>query len=94
MTSISRSPPPHSDDSNIQFIKGNIFFPEEYRGALKGVNAVIYSAGMLLEGDYKSLAKGQFDLQKIINLIRERNTNPLTRSRGYDLLNRDGGTSL
>jgi putative NADH-flavin reductase len=88
VTSISRSGgPPHS---LITYQKGDIFSPEQYRTVLKGADAVIYSAGMLLEGDYKSLARGEFELHKVIGLLRQ-DRNPLTRSHGYDSLNRDGG---
>lgn len=56
---------------------------------------MVYSAGMLLEGDYKSLVRGEFDLGKVIKLLRSGDENPLSRSPtkgSYDSLNRDGGT--
>jgi hypothetical protein len=57
---------------------------------------VIYSVGMLLEGDYKSLVQGKFDASKVLELLRQNKTrspleaNPL-HPRGYDAVNRDGG---
>jgi hypothetical protein len=58
---------------------------------------VIYSVGMLLEGDYKSLARGNFEFSKVIGLLRSfKARNPLNadpeKPHGYDAVNRDGGT--
>jgi hypothetical protein len=57
---------------------------------------VIYSAGILLEGDYKSLAQGKWDTSKALGLLGQyKSRNPLEADpkhpRGYDALNRDGG---
>ena len=53
---------------------------------------------MLLEGEYKGLVSGEFDVLKVVGLLgRRRSRNPLEADpkypRGYDALNRDGGTS-
>jgi hypothetical protein len=100
VTSISRSggrggidPQTPASTHQIYYQKANIFSPEQYREFLTGADAVIYSAGMLLEGDYKSLARGEFNIGKVMKLLRHQEKNPLTRSRGYDSLNRDGGTA-
>jgi len=95
VTSISRSGGTSRYDG-ISYEKADIFSPEKYREYLKDAKAVIYSAGMLLEGDYKSLAQGKWDPSKVIRLLSQ-NRNPLqadpTQPRGYDKLNRDGGLS-
>lgn len=91
MTSISRSGGPHQD--RISYQKGDIFKPEQYRDSLRDAAAVIYSAGMLLEADYKSLVRDKIELSKIVKLFQSRN--PLEadpeRPHGYNALNRDGG---
>ena len=96
VTSISRSG--GSNDERIQFEKADIFHPEQYREVLRGASAVVYSAGILLEGDYKSLAQGNFEISKIIGLLRQKSRNPLDndpeRPEGYNALNRDGGDTL
>ena len=96
VTSISRSG--GSDNGQIQFENADIFHPEQYRDILRGATAVIYSVGILLEGDYKSLAQGNFEISKIIGLLRQKTTNPLEanpkRPHGYNALNRDGGTTV
>ena len=53
---------------------------------------------MLLEGEYKGLLNGEFDVLKVVGLLGgRRGGNPLETDpkypRGYDGLNRDGGTS-
>lgn len=96
VTSISRSG--GSSDERIQLVKADIFHPEQYREVLRGASAVVYSAGMLLEGDYKSLAWGNFEASKVIGLLRQKSRNPLDndpkRPHGYNALNRDGGNTL
>lgn len=96
VTSISRSGGTSTHDDGISYEKADIFSPEKYRKYLKNAKAVIYSAGMLLEGDYKSLAQGKWDPSKVIRLLSQ-NRNPLqadpNQPRGYDRLNRDGGLS-
>jgi len=83
----------------MTFQKADIFQPENYRDILKDSTAVIYSAGILLEGDYKSLAKGKWDTRKALRLLGQyKSRNPLEADprdpRGYDALNRNGGTLL
>lgn len=98
VTSISRSGSPSSPvDPRITFQKADIFHPGNYREILKDAKAVIYSAGILLEGDYKSLARGKWDTRKALGLLGQyKSRNPLEEDprhpRGYDALNRDGGT--
>ena len=96
VTSISRSG--GSNHGQIEFDKAEIFHPEQYREVLCGATAVIYSSGMILEGDYKSLAQGNFEVSKIIGLLRQKTSNPLEanpkRPHGYNALNRDGGTTV
>lgn len=51
---------------------------------------------MLLEGEYKSIARGEFELSKVLSLLRQlKSRNPLEADpqlpRGYNALNRDGG---
>lgn len=96
VTSISRSANPSRSDDTITYSKGDIFQPEQYRHHLPGARAVIYSAGILLEADYKDLVRGQFDLRKAIGALNQlRARNPLSNDpahpRPYDKLNRDGG---
>lgn len=50
-----------------------------------------------MEGDYKSLARGKWDTRKALGLLGQyKSRNPLEADprhpRGYDALNRDGGT--
>jgi putative NADH-flavin reductase len=95
VTSISRSGG-QNQDARILDEKADIFEPEKYRELLRDAKAVIYSAGILLEGDYKSLAQGKFDPSKVIGLLQQsRHRNPLQadpkQPRGYDKINRDGG---
>src|SRR5437667_12651451 len=71
VTSISRSGG-SIDEKAYSAIKADIFSPNEYRESLRGATAVIYSAGMLLEGDYKSLARGNFELSKVIKLLSQK----------------------
>ena len=54
---------------------------------------------MLLERDYKSLARGEFELSKLLGLLQQlQSRNPLEADpqhpRGYNGLNRDGGYKL
>ena len=98
MTSISRSANPSRSDDRLTYSKGDIFHPEQYRHLLPGARAVIYSAGILLEADYKGLVRGKFELQKAIGLLEGlKSKNPLDNDpadpRPYDKLNRDGGLS-
>ena len=98
VTSISRSGAPANHDTSVTFEKGDIFAPEQYRDVLRGATAVVYSAGMLLEGEYKGLVSGEFDVSKVVGLLGRRTSrNPLEADpkypRGYNALNRDGGTS-
>lgn len=87
----------HNHDGRITWLRGDIFDPEGYRDVLKGASGVIYSAGVLLEGDYKSLTRGQVKVDKVFKLLREemRGRNPLEadpkRPSGYNKINRDGG---
>lgn len=95
MTSVSRS-------GNSQSLEGvtvknaNVFKPEEYRTFLKNATSVVYSLGMLLEGDYKAIAKGKIDVAKVMRLLKGRN--PLEADPenpyGYDAIHRDGGVTL
>ena len=95
VTSISRSGKSSITHENIAFEKANIFSPEQYRGFLRDAAAVIYSAGVLLERDYKPLAQGKFEPSQVVALLRQRSRNPLdadpNNSTGYNALNRDGG---
>ena len=97
VTSISRTEP-KNPIGGIEWRRGDIFEPDGYREALKDANGVIYTAGVLLEGDYKSLAQGDFDPGKFARLVRERvkGRNPLAADpnnpSGYNRINRDGGT--
>jgi nucleoside-diphosphate-sugar epimerase len=93
VTSISRSGGRSTQKGRISYEKVDIFTPEKYREFLKDVKAVVYSAGMLLEGDYKSLAQGKWDVSKFLGLLRSANplqADPENPSR-YDRVNRDGG---
>jgi|SRR5579862_4571270 len=96
VTSISRNEPKRHMEG-VHWQKGDIFQPEGYREILKNATGVIYSAGILLEGDYKSLAQGNFDPRKLAKLVQERvkGKNPLEADpknpSGYDKINRDGG---
>jgi hypothetical protein len=100
VTSISRSGRPSANvEPRITYEKADIFAPENYRSLLKDATAVIYSAGILLEGDYKSLAQGKWNTSKALGLLAQyKSRNPLAADpkhpRGYDALNRDGGTNL
>ncbi len=83
----------------MTFQKADIFQPENYRDIIKDATAVIYSVGILLEGDYKSLAKGKWDTRKAHRLLGQyKSRNPLEADprdlRGYDALNKNGGTLL
>jgi hypothetical protein len=93
VTSISRSGGPTTQTGRISYEKADIFSPEKYREFLKDAKAIIYSAGMLLEGDYKSLAQGKWDASKFFGLLKS--GNPLQadpeKPSGYDRVNRDGG---
>jgi hypothetical protein len=93
VTSVSRSGG-SATQHGISYKKADIFSPEKYRDCLRDARAVIYSAGMLLEGDYKSLAQGKWDTSKVLGLL-SKSRNPLqadpNQSAGYDRLNRDGG---
>src|SRR5277367_1176887 len=78
VTSISRSGAPANHDTTITFARGDIFAPEGYRDVLRGATAVVYSAGMLLEGEYKGLVSGEVDILKGVGLLGGRRSgNPL-----------------
>jgi uncharacterized protein YbjT (DUF2867 family) len=95
--SISRNEP--QGQIAWEWKRGDIFDPGRYRDTLTAATGVIYTAGVLLEGDYKALAQGKFEPEKLIRLIRERvkGRNPLDldpkKPSGYDRINRDGGMS-
>jgi hypothetical protein len=96
VTSISRLGGTSTHKGRISYEKADIFSPEKYREFLKDAKAVVYSAGILLGGDYKSLAQGKWDVSKFIGLLRS--ANPLhadpENPSGYDQVNRDGGLSV
>jgi hypothetical protein len=99
VTAISRtskaSMPRHE---NLVSERANIFSPEQYRGFLQDASAVVYSAGILFEHDYKALANGKFEVAHVISLLRSRSANPLDTdpkdSTGYNAVNRDGGWDI
>jgi hypothetical protein len=95
VTSISRQLYPETNDG-ITRKQANLFKPEEYRECLRGADAVVYSVGTLLEGNYKGFARGEFELRNVATLIKGRNPlkNDPENPVGYEALNRDGGMSF
>jgi hypothetical protein len=96
--SISRRPPARFAAavslSDVNFLSADIFSPATYRDELKHCDAVVYSAGILLEGEYKAvLEKPTFS--SLLGLLAQRpwDRNPLKSSSrtGYNGLHREGG---
>jgi hypothetical protein len=71
----------------VQWQRGNILQPASYAAHLDGADAVVHSAGILLEADYKRVMRGQESLldaaRRLYSSARPgASTNPLDEEPG------------
>jgi nucleoside-diphosphate-sugar epimerase len=85
--------------SKVNWRKGDVMDPSTYREALKDVDAVVHSLGILLEADYKGVLTGKepivSGLKKAFDSTRHTDENTVKAGHAaftYETMNRDTGS--
>ncbi|KAA8893733.1 hypothetical protein FN846DRAFT_490424 [Sphaerosporella brunnea] len=87
--------------SKVNWRKGDVMDPSTYREALKDVDAVVHSLGILLEADYKGVLSGKepivSGLKKAFDSTRHTDENTVRAGHAafsYETMNRDTAVTL